>query len=48
MKSLQLSVSDLHECIICDEVVKLLGIDIDFILSFDSHISNICKKQHSN
>ena len=30
--------------ITCDEVVKLLGIDIDFRLSFDNHISNICKK----
>ena len=30
--------------IICDEVVKLLSIDIDFRLSFDNHISNICKK----
>ena len=28
----------------CDEVVKLLGIDIDFRLNFDNHISNICKK----
>ena len=30
--------------ITCEEVVKLLGVDIDFNLSFDSHISNICKK----
>ena len=28
----------------CDEVVKLLGIDIDFRLYFNNHISNICKK----
>ena len=28
----------------CDEVVKLLGIDIDFRVNFDNHISNICKK----
>ena len=28
----------------CDEVVKLLGIDIDFRLNFDNHISNICKR----
>ena len=28
----------------CDEVVKLLGIDIDFRLNFDRHISKICKK----
>ena len=27
--------------IICEEVVKLLGIDIDFNLSFDHHISYI-------
>ena len=31
-----------------EEVVKLLGVDIDFNLSFDSHISNICKKLHNN
>ena len=31
--------------ITCEEVVKLLGVDIDFNLSFDSHISNICKKK---
>ena len=30
--------------ITCEEVVKLLGVDIDFKLSFDSHFSNICKK----
>ena len=34
--------------ITCEEVVKLLGVDIDFNLSFDSHISNICKKPHNN
>ena len=28
----------------CDEIGKLLGIDIDFKLSFDGHISSICKK----
>ena len=28
----------------CEEVVKLLGVDIDFNLSFDFHIKNICKK----
>ena len=31
--------------ITCYEVVKLLGIDIDFRLSFDNQISNICKKK---
>ena len=30
--------------ITCEEIVKLLGKDIDFNLSFDHHISNICKK----
>ena len=30
--------------ITCEEIVKLLGVDIDFNLSFDHHISNICKK----
>ena len=28
----------------CDEVVKLLGIDIDYQLNFDKHIKNICSK----
>lgn len=28
----------------CEDIVKLLGVDIDFNLSFDSHIQNICKK----
>ena len=28
----------------CDEVVKLLGVDIDFSLNFDSHVKSICKK----
>ena len=28
----------------CEEVVKLLCVDIDFNLSFDFHIKNICKK----
>ena len=28
----------------CKEVVKLLGVDIDFNLSLDQHISNICKR----
>jgi hypothetical protein len=30
--------------IICDEVVKLLGIDIDYQLNFNYHIKNICRK----
>jgi hypothetical protein len=29
----------------CDEIVKLLGVDIDFEQKFDYHITiNICKK----
>ena len=28
----------------CNEVVKLLGIDIDYQLNFDKHIKNICRK----
>ena len=28
----------------CDELVKLLGVDIDFMLNFDCYIKNICKK----
>ena len=27
----------------CDDIVKLLGIDIDFNLNFDAHLSTICK-----
>jgi hypothetical protein len=27
----------------CDEVVKFLGIAIDYQLSFDQHIKNICR-----
>jgi hypothetical protein len=28
----------------CDEVIKLLGIDIDYQLNFDKYIKNICRK----
>ena len=28
----------------CEETVKLLGIDIDYQLKFDVHISNLCRK----
>ena len=28
----------------CEDHVKLLGVTIDFKLSFDLHISNVCKK----
>jgi hypothetical protein len=28
----------------CEKEVKLLGVTIDFLLKFNSHISNICKK----
>ena len=28
----------------CDDEVKLLGVTFDFMLSFNNHISNICKK----
>jgi hypothetical protein len=28
----------------CDEVINLLGVDIDFMLNFDCNIKNICKK----
>jgi hypothetical protein len=28
----------------CETVVKLLGIDIDYQLNFDLHISNLCRK----
>jgi hypothetical protein len=30
--------------ITCDEVVKLLGIDIDYQLNFNYHIKNICRR----
>ncbi len=30
--------------ITCDDVVKLLGIDIDYQLNFNQHIKNICRK----
>ena len=28
----------------CDDIVKLLGVDIDFKLNFDFHIKNLCTK----
>ena len=28
----------------CEDVVKLLGVDIDYQLNFDHHISNLCRK----
>lgn len=28
----------------CDDEVKFLGVTFDFMLNFNSHISNICKK----
>ena len=28
----------------CEELVKLLGVTVNYILNFDFHISNICKK----
>jgi hypothetical protein len=30
--------------IMCEDTVKLLGVDIDFLVSFNSHISEICRK----
>jgi hypothetical protein len=30
--------------ILCEESVKLLGVDIDFKLNFKCHINNICRK----
>ena len=34
--------------ITCEENVKLLGITVDSHLNFDKHISEICKKKHTN
>ena len=28
----------------CEDVVNLLGVDIDYQLNFDQHISNLCNK----
>ena len=28
----------------CEDSVKLLGVTIDYLLNFDLHVSNICKK----
>ena len=28
----------------CEETVKLLGIEIDYLLNFDTQVSNMCKK----
>ena len=28
----------------CDTTVKLLGVEIDYLLKFDEQISNICRK----
>ena len=41
-KNLTLNVSDTH--IKCEGVVKLLGVDIDYQLNFDQHISYLCRK----
>ena len=40
--NLTLKVSDTQ--INCKDVVKLLGVDIDYQLNFDQHISNLCRK----
>ena len=41
-KNLILKISDTE--IICEEVVKLLGVDIDYKLNFDQHINDLCRK----
>ena len=40
--NLTIKVSDTQ--INCEDVVKLLGVDIDYQLIFDQHISNLCRK----
>ena len=41
-KNLVLKISNSE--IKCEELVKLLGIDIDYQLNFDQHISSLCRK----
>ena len=41
---LNLSFNINNSVITCEDVVKLLGIDIDFKLNFNVHIKNLCKK----
>ena len=41
-KNLTLKISDTE--IKCEEIVKLLGVDIYYKLNFDQHISNLCRK----
>ena len=35
---------ELHVHVTCKDSVKLLGIEIDYQLNFDTHISTICRK----
>ena len=40
-----ISLFHLNDTVInCDDIVTLLGINIDFMLNFNDHISEICKK----
>ena len=39
-KSFRVSDTDIK----CEESVKLLGVTVDYLLNFDLHISNMCKK----
>ena len=32
----------------CDETVKLLGVEIDYLLTFDTQVSIMCKKASQN
>ena len=41
-KNLVLKIFDTE--IKCKEVLKLLGVDIDYKINFDQHISNLCRK----
>ena len=44
-KDSDLSINIEGETIVCEKLVKLLGIKIDNQLTFSEHVSSICKKK---